>query len=1239
MSVSSSSPGPGRRISSTSKRRQTPSSIPLRVKSNNNTPDSSPSSSQSMLNVYTTDSTKHNILGSDTTTTHVIPARRPLPKPQESRLASMSFLKGTASSMSKSKNVSEVKSSTKLRRNASGQFMSRHANSTNANSTHTNIESHTQSDYKIHHTDHEQLTAKRQVYNQSNSLQIPSTRRSMQSIRKASLQNGVTSTDSSLKVSTVKSASHQNKPDSSDTKLHNESSTESTLSEGIYTDSQPIKLHTREKSNLVSHHSALAESSMSHSARKIQHSRLQLAASSNSHDGHTHSNGKNIGNPNNSTSSRSYLSKSQASLKTSNTEAIDNINRIKRSSDLDEHSISNQKNLSASLTNSFEKQRVFQRRSTLVPFSNSSKPTHKKSPSMSQLSTSQSSSVSSTSPYSLFKRSSPSKDRNDRHLSPSLESRKHASIKKPPDETNEESNEISHDQINSFQKSKSFVVSPPPAKQSHKQDQKELNRKSPLSLLQKPTRRLTMASFPTSLSPPSLPLPSGEVDSLALATQSSPTHNDSGSPILTSMKHQPHVTDSQQTQSNHRSLKAQLNRNINSSTTESLLDTAKRLSRKSAGSLRLSLISKKSSNGNLLSSAALYHNDVDNNSFSPPPMSIRLPHTTATTINKRNNSPSTTLALVISAASSPPSSFSMGSALSTVPPSTLSAKAQSGNHSSSTSSPVNNTKILDTSDNDEFHSPIDELESSVSESNSLSTQGNSKKLITNVGNSSVVSIASTQRSPELNSHSRSVSNNLPSNSATVPASQSNNYASLRDTSDSSRKHTATKSQPFAIETSNPVSIKSPTSTKNRDRFTSPKRISMFSQATSPFRSFNRSEHIYPPHSRKRLESKSGNTAENPDEKHNLKFPVGSKTAMNTLSEGYYRSRVSGKTLGTSTTHGLKSPSQTNSKQRSKSTVSKQWNTLSNSLGSGTAKRLLLSPFSSEHRKMSTAHQSGKIHPDASPNANYSTSFLNNNGDSSPNTDSFRSTIDSITSNFFSKTEKSEAYDYKINHGNNSSNNQTLVRRASYKDVSSSKVPLMLQHKKSFSQQRTQPQIRPNSEADNKEIEKIMRSLISSMPEDEKITKRYEEGKRNGSLVNNPLTPSMAARTYKLNLYEKGEILDFRFVYFCARPDAKKISGDIRHAINNYGFDDKNGDYQVVPGDHIAYRYEVLSVLGKGSFGKVLKCIDHKNGKLVAVKMVINRKRFHLQALIEADILRSLSQWVCSLHLVILFVIN
>jgi len=64
----------------------------------------------------------------------------------------------------------------------------------------------------------------------------------------------------------------------------------------------------------------------------------------------------------------------------------------------------------------------------------------------------------------------------------------------------------------------------------------------------------------------------------------------------------------------------------------------------------------------------------------------------------------------------------------------------------------------------------------------------------------------------------------------------------------------------------------------------------------------------------------------------------------------------------------------------------------------------------------------------------------------------------------------------------------------------------------------------------------------------------------------------------------GEILDYQDVYFLGL-NAKKVQGSPRND-HNYGYDDEKGDYKIVIGDHIGYRYEVLSFIGKGSFGTV-----------------------------------------------------
>lgn len=69
-------------------------------------------------------------------------------------------------------------------------------------------------------------------------------------------------------------------------------------------------------------------------------------------------------------------------------------------------------------------------------------------------------------------------------------------------------------------------------------------------------------------------------------------------------------------------------------------------------------------------------------------------------------------------------------------------------------------------------------------------------------------------------------------------------------------------------------------------------------------------------------------------------------------------------------------------------------------------------------------------------------------------------------------------------------------------------------------------------------------------------------------------------------------------------------------------------------DHLMYRYEILDMLGKGSFGQVAKCYDHKTGEYVAIKIIRNKKRFHCQAVVEVKILDNLNKWVS--HWILMF---
>ncbi|KAJ8002753.1 hypothetical protein DPEC_G00162220, partial [Dallia pectoralis] len=130
----------------------------------------------------------------------------------------------------------------------------------------------------------------------------------------------------------------------------------------------------------------------------------------------------------------------------------------------------------------------------------------------------------------------------------------------------------------------------------------------------------------------------------------------------------------------------------------------------------------------------------------------------------------------------------------------------------------------------------------------------------------------------------------------------------------------------------------------------------------------------------------------------------------------------------------------------------------------------------------------------------------------------------------------------------------------------------------------------------------------------KLEEKLYEGQRL------PMSPTEALRHFRgrLTEFEQEEIMDYSEIWFLGL-DTKKIEGS--HAIlHNAGYDDEHGSYNKVLHDQIGFRFEVLDVIGKGSFGQVLKCLDHKTQELVAIKVIRNKKRFHHQALVELKIL-------------------
>ncbi|KAF2087325.1 hypothetical protein K490DRAFT_12377, partial [Saccharata proteae CBS 121410] len=165
----------------------------------------------------------------------------------------------------------------------------------------------------------------------------------------------------------------------------------------------------------------------------------------------------------------------------------------------------------------------------------------------------------------------------------------------------------------------------------------------------------------------------------------------------------------------------------------------------------------------------------------------------------------------------------------------------------------------------------------------------------------------------------------------------------------------------------------------------------------------------------------------------------------------------------------------------------------------------------------------------------------------------------------------------------------------------------------------------NLDKDDLVADEEMKRLAGKRKDFEAAAKEVDDLRRRAR-PQERVSPAHALQMVPLNIFERGEIIDYKEVYFCGTKNAKKHIGDLHSTTANFGYDDERGDYQIVLGDHLAYRYEVVDVLGKGSFGQVVRCVDHKTGSLVAIKIIRNKKRFHQQALVEVNILQKLREW-------------
>jgi serine/threonine protein kinase len=178
--------------------------------------------------------------------------------------------------------------------------------------------------------------------------------------------------------------------------------------------------------------------------------------------------------------------------------------------------------------------------------------------------------------------------------------------------------------------------------------------------------------------------------------------------------------------------------------------------------------------------------------------------------------------------------------------------------------------------------------------------------------------------------------------------------------------------------------------------------------------------------------------------------------------------------------------------------------------------------------------------------------------------------------------------------------------SSFLSPNASKSSLKSKHVHSASQQFLMPQKFPISPQNSRLIKLPKSDLLEDIS--------------NWKVKIFPLSPEQVMVDFRsyLSSFEETEIESFPEVFYIGLGVNKSRPGG-----KNHGFDDDEGDYRVIIGDHLAYRYEILSMLGSGSFGKVLKVADHKENQEFAVKIIKNKPRFNEQAREEVQILEYL----------------
>lgn len=124
-----------------------------------------------------------------------------------------------------------------------------------------------------------------------------------------------------------------------------------------------------------------------------------------------------------------------------------------------------------------------------------------------------------------------------------------------------------------------------------------------------------------------------------------------------------------------------------------------------------------------------------------------------------------------------------------------------------------------------------------------------------------------------------------------------------------------------------------------------------------------------------------------------------------------------------------------------------------------------------------------------------------------------------------------------------------------------------------------------------------------------------------------MSPLLALTTYLSATYT---ICDPRFQYSQAK-NPRRVLTEPHEAKSNNGFDNAENDYILYVNDILGTdenrRYLALNLLGKGTFGQVVKCQNMATMEVVAVKVIKNKPAFLNQSMMEVTVLEHIQQHV------------